>query len=194
MATEESGSWVITETRQPWTSTSERLCHQVRRGWRVNRERLGLRAPRGRLSAGATGLASLASRALFALFLLFSLFIETPGTRRSIGRNFVHDLRRLQLTGCGSRRNYFGGWVVARLRASVPPSHAMGMYATTRSSVMNQAGAGIMKHMAMPASKKMPPITYAGPMRRFADSATATVAPARVPSACARNGGAKCLG
>ena len=166
----------------------------------MKRERLGLRAPRGRLSAGAAGMASLASRALFALFALFPLFplfplfIETPGTRRSIGRNFVHDVRRLQLTGCGSRRNYFGGWVVARLRASVPPSHAMGMYATTRSSVMNQAGAGIMKHMAMPASKKMPPITYAGAMRRFADSATAIAAPARVPSACARNGGAKCLG
>ena len=73
----------------------------------MKRERLGLRAPRGRLSAGATGLASLTSRALFSLF---PLFIETPGTRRSIGRNFVHDVRRLQWTGCGSRRNYFGGW------------------------------------------------------------------------------------
>jgi hypothetical protein len=68
----------------------------------VKRARLGLRAPRGRLSVGAACLASLASRALFELF---PLFIETPGTRRSIGRNFVHDVRRLQLTGCGSRRN-----------------------------------------------------------------------------------------
>ena len=84
--------------------------------------------------------------------------------------------------------------MVARLRASVPPSHAMGMYATIRSSVMNQAVAGIMKHMAMPKTRNTLPTTNAGVMRRRAESATAIAAPTSVPSACAKKGDAKCCG
>ena len=95
-----------------------------------------------------------------------------------------------------SRSNLTGQHRYARrsLLASTPPNHPIGRYATTKSSAINQVGAGIMVAAMMPAIKNNAPIPSASFICRLAASSATTMAPANVPSACARKGNKKCLG
>ena len=67
--------------------------------------------------------------------------------------------------------------------ASLPPSHAIGMYATNRSKIVNHIGDGTIKTIVMPPIRKNIPIIMANRNLLFAAINPAIRAPTKVPNA-----------